>query len=193
MTSYISLLRGINVAGQKSIKMADLRAIYQDLALSNVQSYIQSGNVLFDSDNNDCQALAKTISQAILCHYHFDVAVQVLTVAHLKKALLEQPFKNIDLEKEGSKVLFCLLSGKADRSNFQQILDRAKPNEHLHLTENVLYLYCEEGVGKSKLVHSFIEKKLAVNATSRNIKTIKKLIMMSESQNDSSNNETTPH
>lgn len=72
MTVFISLLRGINVAGQKVIKMAELRVLYQQLSFKNVRSYIQSGNVIFTSDSHDvsnCLHLAKQLNQAVLAYY----------------------------------------------------------------------------------------------------------------------------
>ena len=72
MTVFISLLRGINVAGQKVIKMAELRVLYQQLSFKNVRSYIQSGNVIFTSDSHDvsnCLHLAKQLNLAVLAYY----------------------------------------------------------------------------------------------------------------------------
>mgnify|MGYP000645706307 CR=1 FL=1 len=71
MAVYISFLRGINVAGQKLIKMADLRSLYQTLAFKHVQSYIQSGNVIFSVDESDCTQLSEKINQAILSQFNF--------------------------------------------------------------------------------------------------------------------------
>ncbi len=177
---YISLLRGINVAGQKSIKMADLRAIYQSLSLNHVKSYIQSGNLVFHSDINNKPLLSEKITQAILTHYSFDVPVFILTPAELTSAHKKLPFQHIDLEQEASKILICFLSGVA--SNSSAILTPyLKDNEQLEIIDNVLYLYCQDGFGRSKLTHSNIEKKLNVNATVRNLKTINKLIELADS------------
>lgn len=177
MAIYISLLRGINVSGKKIIKMADLRAIYQALQFDNVQSYIQSGNVIFNSQNDDCQYLEKQIKQAIVQHYKFDVPVFVLPPETLMNAKNNLPFKDVDVESEGSKILLCFLS-KTPENSIDLLTPYLKSNEQLYITGNVLYLYCQDGFGKSKLTHSNIEKKLQVSATARNLKTIDKLLTM---------------
>jgi uncharacterized protein (DUF1697 family) len=180
MTVYISLLRGINVSGQKIIKMADLRALYQQLSFKNVQSYIQSGNVIFNNDDSeiaDCQHIAKQINQAILAHYQFNVPVFVLTPEVLKSARAELPFKHIDVAADGSEVLLCFLSNVPSNS-IELLTPYLKNNEHLRIIGKVLYLHCEDGYGRSKLTHANIEKKLQVNATARNLKTVDKLIAL---------------
>lgn len=177
MAIYISLLRGINVSGKKIIKMADLRAIYQALQFDNVQSYIQSGNVVFHSQNDDCQHLEQQIKQAIFQHYQFDVPVFVLPPETLMNAKNNLPFKDVNVESEGSKILLCFLS-RTPENSIDLLTPYLKSNEQLYITGNVLYLYCQDGFGKSKLTHSNIEKKLQVNATSRNLKTVDKLLTM---------------
>ncbi|ASP48801.1 DUF1697 domain-containing protein [Cognaticolwellia beringensis] len=180
MTTYISLLRGINVAGQKIIKMADLRALYQQLSFENVKSYIQSGNVVFNHNEGGvsyCSQLAKQIHLAIFVHYQFEVPVFVLTPFDLQTARENLPFKNIDLSAEGSKVLLCFLSDVPSNST-ALLSPYLKENEHLQIIDKVLYLHCEDGYGRSKLTHTIIEKKLNVNATSRNLKTVDKLITL---------------
>lgn len=177
---YISLLRGINVAGQKIIKMADLRALYEKLSFENVQSYIQSGNVLFTSSStevSDCSQHAEKIQQAIFAHYQFQVPVFVLTPDILQNARANLPFKDIDVAVDGSKVLLCFLSHTPSNS-MALLTPYLNDNEHLAIIGNVLYLHCEAGYGRSKLSHATIEKKLQVNATSRNLKTVDKLIVL---------------
>lgn len=177
MSTYISLLRGINVSGQNIIKMAKLRAIYQELQFSNVQSYIQSGNVIFNSESNNSLLLEKQIKQAIFDNFKFQVPVFVLTPEALLKAKNNLPFTELDVVSEGSKVLLCFLSSTPENS-IDLLTPYLKNNEQLYIIDNVLYLYCQDGVGKSKLTHSNIEKKLQVNATARNLKTVNKLLSM---------------
>ena len=175
MAIYISLLRGINVSGKKIIKMADLRAIYQALQFDDVQSYIQSGNVVFHSPKDDCQYLEQQIKQAIFQHYQFDVHVFVLTPETLMNAKNNLPFIDVNVESEGSKILLCFLS-RTPENSIDLLTPYLKSNEQLYITGNVLYLYCQDGFGKSKLTHSNIEKKLQVSATARNLKTVNKLL-----------------
>ena len=182
MSTYISLLRGINVAGQKIIKMADLRALYQKLSFENVQSYIQSGNLIFNYKGdgiNECSQLAKSISQLIAKQYQFEVPVIVLTPDDLQSARLNLPFKDIDPISDGSKVLLCFLSEIPTKS-ITVLSPYIKASEQMDLIGKVLYLHCEEGYGRSKLTLSNIEKHLNVQATSRNLKTVDKLITLTK-------------
>jgi uncharacterized protein (DUF1697 family) len=73
------MLRGINVSGQKKIRMADLRNLYESLGLKNVQSYLQSGNVVFDSEENDIDKLRAAIEAQIESSYEFSVPVMIRT------------------------------------------------------------------------------------------------------------------
>jgi uncharacterized protein (DUF1697 family) len=184
MTVYISLLRGINVSGQKIIKMAELRSRYQSLSFKNVQSYIQSGNVIFTIDNNDTtEQLAKKINQAILAHYQFDVPVFILTPEALQNARSKLPFAHVDVAVDGSKVLLCFLSDEVSNP-MASLSPYLKDNEHLSIIGKVLYLHCEDGLGRSKLTIALIEKKLKVSATARNLKTVDKLLNLAESTSE---------
>ena len=89
---YIALLRGINVSGQKKIKMADLRTYLGDAGLQDVQTYIQSGNIVFKSENADKAELAQKISDEIKEAYGFDVPVLVLTADYLQSAIEQNTY-----------------------------------------------------------------------------------------------------
>ena len=93
MQTFISILRGINVSGQKKIRMVDLKKLYESLGFSDVKTYIQSGNVIFKSDSNisDIQ-LAKKIEKAISEQYLFEVPVIIRTNKELEKNYFRQPF-----------------------------------------------------------------------------------------------------
>src|SRR5690242_634275 len=103
MQTFISILRGINVSGQKKILMADLKIFFESLHFKDIATYIQSGNVVFKSDSkNTDQQLAKKIEKAISAKYHFEVPVIIRTSAELKNTISQNPFtkeKNIDLKK----------------------------------------------------------------------------------------------
>lgn len=177
MAVYISLLRGINVAGQKIIKMADLRALYQQISLGNVQSYIQSGNLVFTTNESQCSDIAKQINKAIWAKYQFEVPIFILTPEALENARNNLPFNDINLAQDGSKILLCFLS-EVPSNSIELLSPYLKANERIDIIEQVLYLHCEDGFGRSKLTHSQIEKKLNVSATARNLKTVDKLLAM---------------
>ena len=175
MTQYICILRGINVSGQKKIKMADLKALFQGLGFSNVASYIQSGNVIFNSDIDDTKALQLEIEQAIQAQYTFDVPAIIRTSTQFKVMLKGLPFDNIDISKDGAQVLMTILAEQPTQQRIADIQQYVKSPERLVILDNTVYIHCPNGYGNSKLSNVFVEKKLGVAATTRNLKTINKL------------------
>jgi len=176
MQSYISLLRGINVSGQKKIKMTELAALYHSLKLQEVKTYIQSGNVVFQSDNKSLEELTKDIEQGIKQKFSFDVPVIVLTSSELTYALKKLPFKNINVANDGGKIMFSFLSELPTQATIEMLMSYVKAPESLIIENKVIYLHCPNGYGKTKLSNNFIENKLKLTATTRNLKTVIKLL-----------------
>jgi len=180
MTTYISLLRGINVSGQKKIKMAALKVVYESLKFEHVKTYIQSGNVVFQS-SNDKVTIKNNIETAIKEHFDFDVPVLILTNEQLENTAKSLPFPAIDIEEEGSKIIVFFLSESVSNDQEKTFGAYLTNSEQLVLNQNVIYLYCPEGSGKSKLTNKLIETKLKLTSTARNIKTVNKLLSLANS------------
>lgn len=176
---YISLLRGINVSGQKKIQMSDLKSLYESIGLLDVITYIQSGNVIFNSNNKSKSALKKIIEEAIEGRYKFQVPVELRTSRELLDIIKNCPFTTIDVEQESTKVLVTFLSAKPLKHSIEKALEYIAVTEKLVLKGREVYLYCPNGYGKSKLANAFLEKKLGVAATTRNWKSVTKLYEMS--------------
>ncbi len=174
-STYIALLRGINVSGQKKIKMAELRAVLEDSGLQNVQTYIQSGNIVFESDNADREKLQQIIATAIRQHFGFNVPTLVMQKKSIRQILKVNPFAN---EGEESKLYYVLLKSPPEKELVQQFEQLHFDYEDSHITDNCVYLLCKNGYGKAKLNNNLIEKKLKVEATTRNQKTMQKLLEM---------------
>jgi uncharacterized protein (DUF1697 family) len=179
MTLFISILRGINVSGQKKIKMADLKALYQGLGYSDVATYIQSGNVIFSCDGESAN-IKLQIEQAISTAYDFDVPVLVIKANDFKSMVEQMPFAGVELESDGTKVMFTFLAALANQENNDKLMTYVKAPEELQLLGQVAYVHCPNGYGKSKLSNVFIENKLKVAATSRNWKTAVKLVELTQ-------------
>ena len=172
---YISLLRGINVSGQKKILMKDLKALYENLGFENVMTYIQSGNVLFETKETAIEALQQQIADAIQKAYGFEVPVLVKTVDNLQK-IFE---RNIYIERykdDVSKLYFTLLGETPDSELVDALMAMNYQPEEFYIANDTVYFYCPTGYGKTKLTNNFFEKKLKVAATTRNYKTMKKLV-----------------
>jgi uncharacterized protein (DUF1697 family) len=179
MNTYISLLRGINVSGQKKVKMAELKSLYESLNFENVSTYIQSGNVVFESslDDKELQAIIET---AIEKHFQFDVPVLILTPNKLMNAAENLPFTAIDIEQEGSKIILFFLSQAISAEQGSTLQTYLTNSEQLVIGDGVIYLYCPAGLGKSKLTNKLIETKLQLTSTARNVKTVNKLLLLTK-------------
>ena len=96
MNTYISLLRGINVSGQKKVRMADLKSLYESLELGNVQTYVQSGNVVFDSEEQDVEKLKNSIEAQIEAIFGFSVPVLIRSADDFQRVIKGHPFAHED-------------------------------------------------------------------------------------------------
>ncbi len=175
MNTYIALLRGINVGGHKKILMADLRALLETSGLNEVSTYIQSGNVIFKSEAS-AKECSENISEAILEKYGWEVPILIKTPSEIKSILENCPFPQVEKEKS----YFMLLQMPPLAKNIKSTLSFQFPNEKFSITPQCVYLFSSVGLGKSKMSNNFFERKLKVNTTTRNFKTMVKLIELSD-------------
>ena len=170
---YISLLRGINVGGQKKVPMQQLKGLYEKLGFTGVQTYIQSGNVIFTSNEKDAAKLREKIEGAIKKEFGFEVLVFIRTKDDFEKIVKNNPFT-----KQETESTYVTLLSQAP-AEIPADLDKFKaPNDKYKIINDVIYFYCPDGYGKTKLSNNLFEKKLNVNATTRNWNTINKLIQI---------------
>lgn len=172
MNTYIALLRGINVSGQKKIPMAELRDLLSGVGLENVQTYIQSGNVLFQSSEENLQKLELKIHQAIASHFGFDVPVLVLSPEILQNIFDGCPFS----EEKKKNSYFTFLYDTPKQEAINEVADLNFPNEEFAISSNCIFFYSATGYGRAKCSNNFFERKLKVTATARNYKTMVKLL-----------------
>jgi uncharacterized protein (DUF1697 family) len=180
MQTFISILRGINVSGQKKILMADLKELFEGLHFKNVTTYIQSGNVVFKSDAkiSDIQ-LAEKIEKAISAKYNFEVPVIIRTKEELEKIISQNPFakeKNIDLKK----LHITFLSTTPAKEKAEQIKEVNFSPDQFIIKGKEIYLHIPNSYGETKLSNKFFENKLKVSATTRNWNTVNKLFEMAQ-------------
>ena len=179
--TFIALLRGINVGGQKSIKMTDLVHLFESLGMENVRTYVQSGNVLFEHASATSAQIARRIEKKIEQTYGSDVSVIIRTPVELKKVISRNPF----LKKSGVQTdrLYVTFLSEVPNARSVAALDIPKdPQEKFTIAGKEVYLYCPNGYGNSKLNNTTFEKKLNVVATTRNWKTTTMLLELSQEQ-----------
>ena len=172
MKTYIALLRGINVSGQKKIKMAELRTHLVDWGFSAVQTYIQSGNIVLQDSDQAPQQIAERIRQGIASVYGFDVPVLVLAPEDLDEVLADNPFLP---EQDPKRLYVTFLSSQPDAALQDQLQQEDYAPEAFVLVKNYIYFFSPIGYGRAKMNNNFFEKKLKVNATTRNWRTVNKL------------------
>jgi uncharacterized protein (DUF1697 family) len=183
--TYISILRGINVSGQKLIRMDMLREIYEGLDFRTIETYIQSGNVIFQFTKSENTDLEKIISNQIQKRFGFEVTVIILTLEEMKDIIERNPYK-ADKTKDIAHLYVTILSSKPEQINLETIHDVKLPGEEFELIERAVYLYCPYGYGKTKLSNTFFEKKLQVGATTRNWRTALELLNIAKSNQHNS-------
>lgn len=176
MKTYIALLRGINVSGQKKVPMAELRELLETSGLQNLRTYIQSGNVIFNASNQNSSQLEKQIKKAIMEYFSFDVSVLVKTPKEIQSILENAPFS----DKKPEQIYFTLLSQIPDPNLVQELRKINYPNEGFIITDYCVYGYRLIGFGRAKCSNNFFERKLKVSSTSRNYNTMMKLLSLSK-------------
>ena len=177
METYIALLRGINVSGQKKMPMADLRNMLDTLEFQKVKTYIQSGNIVFDSTENDIDVLEEKIRSRIQSTFGFDVPVLIKSKEEFERILQQNPYT--DPEAIEKKQVYFVLLKKAPEMQLAEVFNaESYENEAFFITEACVYLCCKAGYGKAKLDNNRIERKLKVEATTRNFRTMVKLLEM---------------
>lgn len=171
----IALFRGINVGKTRSLPMKDLVGILEALGFNDVKTYIQSGNVVFQSDHACSYKDADVISTAVEKKFGFRPNVMLLEKSQLDAAVTNNPFPT----DEGKFLHFFFLADEPESPDFKALEAIKTDTEQFKLDGPVFYLYTPDGFGKSKLAER-AERKLGVPATGRNFNTVRKLVEMSE-------------
>ncbi len=175
MNTYIALLRGINVGGHKKILMADLRTLFEKMGFENVRTYIQSGNVVFQTKEDNLDVIEDRLKHQIFKQYNFEVPILITTRKELKSIIKNCPFSQEKMEKSHFTLLFTPplkeLIHETNKVNY--------PNEEFSITKKCIYFYCSMGYTRVKCNGNFFEKKLKEVSTSRNYRTLMKLMELS--------------
>lgn len=177
MSVYIALLRGINVGGKNIIKMADLKRTFEAIGLSQVQTYIQSGNVLFVSDEEE-EPLRKRIEHEIETVFGLAVTVVLRTAAELEDIIRNCPFSEEEISEaesssEGERLYVSLMTQVPSQEGIERLDSYRSESDEYRIEGREVYLLFRHSIRNSKLANNL--QKLDVPATVRNWKTISKL------------------
>ena len=174
MTAFVSLFRGINVGGHHKLRMDELKDVHESLGFKDVLLYIQTGNVVFTSDDADVARLRRHIEDGFEKKFGFHVEVFVRTSAELREIIEKNPFQS-QQSKESKWVVVLFLAARPEDTAQEDLLKTYVGPEELFIIGKEVYIYYPNGIGRSKLSHSFIEKKLKTVGTARNWNTILQL------------------
>ena len=175
METFIALFRGINVGGRNILPMKELVKVLAGLDFQFIKTFIQSGNVVFQSRESDKQKLTKRIIQAMEAPIGFKPQVMLLFLQELKEAIERNPFPEGDGNPK-SLHLFFLASG-IEHPNLESLEAIRAGSEKYQLVRCVFYLYAPDGIGRSKLAAN-VEKRLGIGVTARNWRTVRKVYHM---------------
>ena len=179
MPVAISMLRGVNVGGHNCIKMETLRTMYESLGLRDVQTYVQSGNVVFRTSARDVASLGKKIEAKIEQTFGFRPGVIVRTSGELREVVRRNPFA-ARRGLEPGKLLVTFLSAHPSPEARSQILSIQADPEELRVDGREVYAYYPNGFGRAKLSSALIERTLQTSGTGRNWNTVTKLLEIAE-------------
>lgn len=180
MNTYIALLRGINVSGQKLIKMADLRSHLAELKFNNIQTYIQSGNIILRSEGKSAQEIETLIHEKIKEKYGFEVPTLVKTPQDFIDVLERNPFKEEE-KTDPKRIYITFLSNSPEPSGTDDLNKVDYSPEQYVINGNIVFFFSPNGYGNAKMNNNLFEKQLKVNATTRNWKTVNVLLEMASS------------
>ncbi len=174
MPNMISLLRGINVGGNKRVPMADLKRLYESLDFTQVQTLLQSGNAVFTTDQTDIPALTRLIEDGIQRTFGFEVRIMLRTPEQWRTLMHAHPYSAAQMEAP-DKILVLFLADAPAPEGMAAVAAGVKPPETVAFNGEEVYLYFGEGMGRSKLSTAWIEKQLGTAGTGRNWNTLVKL------------------
>lgn len=173
LTTYLALLRGINVGGKNKLPMHDLLALFAEAGYPNARSYIQSGNVIFSADPNAVAPLPDFITARVAERFGYRVPVVLRTANQLDAVIRENPFAGDGVADETLHVLFLAATPSAARVATLDP-DRSPPDSFLVRGQEI-YLRLPNGAARTRLTNDYFDTKLATTSTGRNWRTVTKL------------------
>jgi len=177
MPVIICMLRGVNVGGHNMIKMDALKALCVSLKLKDPQTYVQSGNVIFRTEEKDQEKLTLRIQDAIEKAHGFRPGVMLRTAAELQQVVARNPFAKRSGIEPGKLLVNFLVSNPGKQAREKALAIKIGPEE-MHLIGREAYIYFPNGQGRSKFPWAAIERALGTSGTGRNWNSVTKMLEM---------------
>jgi uncharacterized protein (DUF1697 family) len=173
--TYTAFLKGVNVSGQKIIKMAELRAMCEKLGYKNVRTYIQSGNIVFEANKTKNETLAKKVEKDLLGCLGYEVTVVIRSFDDIKSIIAAYPFTKIK-DHDQYRVNVAFLSAAPEKANIKELEQFSTTDEMFKVSGSDVYLIYRQSFPDTLAGKNIIEKKLKVKATIRNWNTVNKIL-----------------
>ncbi len=173
LNNSIALLRGINVGGKNRLPMKDLTALFMDAGCSDVRTYIQSGNVLFEAAQALSKDIPSLVSASILNRFGYQVPVLTRTVKEFRDIVQANPFVKAGAEADKLHVVF--LADLPDGEQVETLDQNRSPGDEFTVVGREIYLHCPSGFASTKLTNSYFDSRLSTVSSTRNWKTVQKI------------------
>ena len=174
MPKYVAFLRAINVGGH-TVKMNYLRGLFVDLGFANVETFIASGNVIFDSNARSARTLEQKIEGCLLASLGYEVATFVRSTSELKDIAQYKPFPDSELNAAGHTLYIGFMAHEPSDGAKEKLLSLATKTDDFHLKGREVYWLCRTKSSESEISGALLGKILGMPATLRNSTTVKKI------------------
>lgn len=175
-TTFVALLRGINVGGKNKLPMADLSTMFEKAGCARVQTYIQSGNVVFDADAGAAGALPGQIQGAIEKRFGYRIPVVMRTADELSAVAADNPFLSRGVDADVLHVVF--LAGAPEAKRAAALDPNRSPPDEMIVRGREIYLSCPNGIARTRITNAYLDTTLATTSTLRNWRTVQMLARM---------------
>jgi uncharacterized protein (DUF1697 family) len=179
MTTHIALLRAVNVGGHAKLPMADLRAFFARLGLTDAQTLLQTGNVVFGGATRTSAGLERLLESEAAKHLGVETAFVVRSAREWKTLVAANPFREM-AARDPSHLLVMFLKNKADPRKLKALQAAISGREVVRVKGRQAYITYPDGIGTSRLTHAILERALGSRGTSRNWNTVLKLAALAE-------------
>ena len=176
MDKYLALLRGVNVGGRNKLPMERLVSLFTKAGCKDVKTFIQSGNVIFNSEPALADQISSIITESILEEFGFTIPVVTRTADELVSIVRLNPFLP---DEQSSKFLHVIfLADQPDASLIAALDPDRSPPDEFHVNNREIYLNCPNGMAHTKLTNAYFDSKLSTVSTARNWRTTLKLLKL---------------
>jgi uncharacterized protein (DUF1697 family) len=175
-TKYVSLLRGINLGGKNKLPMKSLAGLFTDAGCNDVETYIQSGNVVFGASSAVAKRLPSAIAAAIAEQFGYQVSVVIRSATELADVVDNNPFLKRGVDTATLHVAF--LAGTPDAKRVTALDGKRSPGDSFEVRGRHIFLRLPNGVARTKLTNDYFDRTLGTTSTLRNWNTVQKLLEM---------------